>query len=418
MPTGRVIDFISGQSVPAGSEKIDATQPFLAQLVVCQSPLCAILFVGCQAIRFPLLCALRVDRQLVRLGWLPEQLRSRPQWRVPKTPSDANRREMNQSYQSFPCDIVIFKTADKHYTNALIICECKKPTLDAGIEELKTYLNLEPAARIGIWFNGEKHAIVYRDGQGGYEVDNTSPLPRPGESLDYIRPDRVLRVRNLVNPPSMKILFESVRDYLAAQDEKVSRDELLLMDLSALLMCKLLDERDKQDNPEEILEFQLQSPEGQTGPHIRKLFTRIQQEYPSMFPDENQGIEITDRSIAYVVRKLQPYRFLGHSRHSVGDAFQVLRGKAVLGAEGQYFTPGPVVRAAVRLLNPTERDKIIDPAGGTGGFVAIILDHVYRAIETSGQRVDERKLRWVSDRLFMVDKDAVGVVSPKATSPS
>ena len=363
--------------MPAGSEEIDATQPLITLLL--------------------------------GLGWPATRLRTRPQWKVPKTPSEASRREVGQSYQGFPCDIVLFATAEQSYEKVQIICECKKPTLDAGVEQLKTYLNLEPAARIGIWYNGKRHAIVYRDGQGGYEVDAAVLLPRPGESLDYTRPDRVLRTRDLEDPPSMKILFESVRDYLAAQDEQVSRDELLLMDLANLLMCKLLDERDKQDMPDAVLDFQIQEPEIATGPHIRALFARIQAQYPSIFPDLGQKIEVTDRSIAYVVRKLQAYRFLGHDRHSVGDAFQVLRGKAVKGEEGQFFTPGPVVRAAVRLLNPTERDKIIDPAGGTGGFVALILDHVYRAIELSGVRVDERKLRWVNDRLFMIDKDAVGV---------
>ncbi|MCG8352014.1 MAG: type I restriction enzyme HsdR N-terminal domain-containing protein [Chloroflexales bacterium] len=205
-----VVDYISGQIVPAGDEEINATQT---------------------------LSRLLVDM----LGWPRDQIRTRPQWSVPATPSEATKRELGKRFRGFPCDIALF-ASDNHSThNILIICECKKRHLTAGIEQLKILLNLESNAVVGIWYNGEQHAIVYRDGRGGYEVDRHSPLPRPNESLDYSRTRRVLTYKDLEPAPSLKLLFEDVRDFVAAQDSRVNRDEFILIDLANLLMCKLLD---------------------------------------------------------------------------------------------------------------------------------------------------------------------------------
>lgn len=375
-----LVDYISGQVIPAGDEETNATQPLAARLVT-------------------------------TLGWPIDQIRTRPQWMVPKTPSEATKRELRQSFKGFPCDLVIFASAKKSPDEIRVICECKKRDLTAGVEQLKILLNLEPAARIGIWFNGIEHAIVYRDGKGGYEVDRNASMPRPGESLDYTLTRRVLTYADLEPAPSLKLLFEDVRDFVAAQDSRVSRDEFILIDLANLLMCKLLDERDRQDEPGRPMQFQVQEPEAQTPDHIRRLFTQVRDGNPALFPDTTEELRLADASILYIARKMQSYRLLGHSRQSVGDAFQVLRGRAVKGDEGQYFTPGPVVRAAVRIINPRSSERAIDPACGTGGFVTTILDYVYSTLEGAlGMNASlGRKQQWAGARLYAIDKDAVSV---------
>jgi hypothetical protein len=65
-----VIDALSGRQLLAGPEERDATQPLIFYLTQ-------------------------------RLGWHPEQIISRPQWRVPRTPS-GNRSK------GFPVDLAIF----------------------------------------------------------------------------------------------------------------------------------------------------------------------------------------------------------------------------------------------------------------------------------------------------------------------
>ena len=39
--------------------------------------------------------------ELEKLGWDKNQIQFMPEWKVPKTPSDASKRESNQSFQGF-----------------------------------------------------------------------------------------------------------------------------------------------------------------------------------------------------------------------------------------------------------------------------------------------------------------------------
>jgi type I restriction enzyme M protein len=48
----------------------------------------------------------------------------------------------------------------------------------------------------------------------------------------------------------------------------------------------------------------------------------------------------------------------------------------VRGGAGQYFTPRPVIRAVVRVMEPTMRTTISDPACGTGGFLLAAFEYL------------------------------------------
>jgi type I restriction enzyme M protein len=378
-----LIDYISGQQISAKPEEIDATQPLL--------------------------------RLLTENGWLTDCIRSRPQWRVPKTPSDADKRERHQSFKGYPCDIALFTSPNHVPKDILLICECKRPDIGSGLEELKILLNHETNAKIGIWFNGDRHAIVYRDGKGGYTIDDTIPIPGPSDSLDFLSPRRILTYNTLVPPPSLKILFEDIRDRVAGQDTQENRDELILTDIGTLLLCKLFDEKQNSETPKGSLDFHTYTSATATATHIRKFAAHLAVHYPTLFPSGASNFSIDDESIQYIVEKLQPYRLLKHDRQSVGDAFQVFRGKVLKGPEGQYFTPGPVVAAAIRILRPTPRERIIDPACGTGGFVSCALDYVYSMLEDKhGQNAGESKKEWAQNNLYAIDKDRVSVRFCKA----
>lgn len=70
--------------------------------------------------------------KLKNLGWTEGQLQWSPEWRVPKTPSEAAKREAGKSFESFPCDLVIFASEEEHgaVEALLIIFEFKQPELD------------------------------------------------------------------------------------------------------------------------------------------------------------------------------------------------------------------------------------------------------------------------------------------------
>jgi hypothetical protein len=94
--------------------------------------------------------------ELHRLGWVEEQLQWRPEWAVPKTPSEATKRELGQKFTSFPADLVIFDDSSHagEREHLLVLFEFKKPDLEAGRNQLEILLSLEPTARLGYWTNG------------------------------------------------------------------------------------------------------------------------------------------------------------------------------------------------------------------------------------------------------------------------
>jgi type I restriction enzyme M protein len=376
-----VIDALSGRQLIAGPEERDATQPLIFYLTQ-------------------------------RLGWHPEQIISRPQWRVPRTPSADRSR-------GFPVDLAIFASPTRRGDpDAIrIIAECKAPDIESGTGQLKILLGLEPEARLGIWFNGNRHCLVYKT-PSGFIVNEVAPIPRPTDPLAPCERVVPLRHADLLEPPNLGEIFSTVRDRIAAQDTHINRDEFILNDLANLLICKIADEQQGESDPQRTLAFQLAGGAETTGHAIRQFFEDVKRRLPSVFTDETERLHVDDASIDDVVRRLERYRLLGIDRHAVGKAFQILRGRALKGQEGAYFTPPALVDCVVQVLGPDDTNRTIDPACGTGGFLAAALDYVFETVDARpGLSVDAKdgaKRRWAQEQLFAVDKDAVSTKLCKA----
>lgn len=376
-----VIDQLSGRQVPAGPEEIDATQPLIFYLTQ-------------------------------RLGWNPRQLMAWPQWRVPKSPSGSRNG-------GYPVDLAIFDSAEHvgDPDHVRILCECKAPDVETGITQLKTYLNLEPEARVGVWFNGDKHVVVYKL-PGRFLVSDVAVIPRPSDPLAPAENQPPLQFKDLLPPPSISEVFSRLRDRIAAQDSHVNRDEFILNDLANLLICKIADEQQGEVEPERNLHFQRAGDAATTGHAIRQFFLDVKRRYPSIFTDDSDRLNIDDNSLQAVVETLERYRLLGFDRHAVGTAFQILRGRALKGEEGAYFTPAPLVDCIVQVLSPDHKTRLIDPACGTGGFLAASLDYVFESVDSRENLTDARKeivkRDWAQDQLHAVDKDVVSTKLCKA----
>jgi len=62
----------------------------------------------------------------------------------------------------------------------------------------------------------------------------------------------------------------------------------------------------------------------------------------------------------------------------------------VKGGAGQYFTPRPLIRAMVEVMQPKPTDTVADPACGTGGF--LLAAHDFMADQATSRK-DQRHLR-------------------------
>ena len=67
------------------------------------------------------------------------------------------------------------------------------------------------------------------------------------------------------------------------------------------------------------------------------------------------------------------------NRHLFGNIYeQLLKDLQGAGNAGEYYTPRAVTQFAVDMLNPRLGESILDPACGTGGFLACAIEHIRR----------------------------------------
>lgn len=79
-----------------------------------------------------------------------------------------------------------------------------------------------------------------------------------------------------------------------------------------------------------------------------------------------------------VINKLNEIDFTdSNERHMFGDIYeQILRDLQSAGNAGEFYTPRAVTRFMVNRIDPQLGESIMDPACGTGGFLACAFDHV------------------------------------------
>jgi type I restriction enzyme M protein len=369
---GFVRDYISGILVKATPEEIEAVQVFAQRLVE-------------------------------DYGYEKARIQTRPQFRVRKRPSDEEK--------SYPTDIAVFRTTQKTEEQLLMVVECKKKTRKDGVAQLKLYLDMSPA-EIGVWFNGDDHEYLrkvhHKDGRCTYE--SLPNIPRQGQRIEDIG---LFKRKDLRRPSNLKAVFRDLRNHLAGNTTGITRDEALAQEIINILFCKIYDEINT--GKDDIVTFR--SGIDEKPPEIKKriveLFDKhVKAEYADVFSNKD-AITLDAASIAYVVGELQNYCIIEADRDAVGEAFEVFIGPALRGGEGQFFTPRNVVKMIVDILDPEPGEMILDPACGSGGFLIIALEYVWKKLEATAAEKGwspvmlDRKKRDIASKCFRgLDKDS------------
>lgn len=102
-----------------------------------------------------------------------------------------------------------------------------------------------------------------------------------------------------------------------------------------------------------------------------------------------------------VVNKLNEIDFTSsEERHLFGDLYeQILKDLQSAGNAGEFYTPRAVTRFIVQMINPQLGESILDPACGTGGFLACSADALHKQVKG-----DSDKYRQFQDSLHGVEK--------------
>ena len=352
---------------------------------------------------------------LIGLGWSEKQIKSEPEWRVPKIPSEATKREKGQRFESYPVDLVIFDS-EEHFDDwehVQILFETKKPSVEEGISQLEIYLSLEPRAVAGYWTNGTQVSALYKTASGKYKrVDNVG-LPRPTDNL-FLPGDKPLFWTDLITPTTLELKrgFKDLLNSIVSSDTKSTRRDDQLNQLCNILLVKLESDKRAKNVPNVQVIFQVEETEIKTATKIKEYFESVKRTQNDLFSGiQDQEINLDDATIHLVAYELGNKRLLDTSIDSLATAFHVFRTESLKSEEGQYFTPLPVISSCVRLLDITYDDKIIDPACGSGAF----LLECFKQFKQKYPTIDAGDAKaWAQRHLYGVDKDQINVKLTKA----
>ncbi|MDZ4821219.1 MAG: N-6 DNA methylase [Planctomycetota bacterium] len=281
-------------------------------------------------------------------------------------------------------DLVIF-TAEKPHVqeHARIIVECKAPTIkmgdkDNGVGQLKSYLDACPNAIFGMWINGVERVCYRRVEKAGKRFWEEVPdLPRYGKEDVDDRP--TFDQLNPATSDALLFTFRRCHNFIAG-NQGLQKPQAF-WELLKIIFCKIHDEKGSE------IEFYAAANERHSlngalkvKGRIEALFAEVKEEYPQIFKQE-EHIDLEPKVATYIVSQLQMYTLLDSDVDVKGRAYEEIVGSNLRGDRGEFFTPRNICRMAVQMLDPGEKQLVLDPACGTGGFLITAMNHVIGKIE-------------------------------------
>ncbi|MBL7901569.1 MAG: N-6 DNA methylase [Bacteroidia bacterium] len=295
-------------------------------------------------------------------------------------------------------ELVIFEAGAEHVQNNIIrICvvvddKVKETDPKRGVKAaLENSMGAVKNCEFGLWANSSAYHYLQKEGDAiGFDYDfvDISDFPGDGESIeDLDRADRSLS-RKPANDSLIKV-FKRCHDYIYGNE---GRKKDAFWQLLNLIFCKLYDEKRRFLCAEKgesyrrkfwvgVKEQNTEVGRKDVAKRIKGLFEELKDDeiFSEVF-DGNEIIGLTDKGLAFISGELAKYSFLDASVDVKGMAYETIVSNTLKQEAGQFFTPRNIVKAMVEILNPTEKDRILDPACGSGGFLVMVLDHVRKQI--------------------------------------
>lgn len=285
-------------------------------------------------------------------------------------------------------DLVVFHSDMVHeQANAYLIVECKEQRVKSGdrkegVGQLQSYMAACPNVLYGMWTNGMER-FCYRKVQsdGKIRFEDVPDIPDYGKSGEEAERPHFDELKP-ASSDALLFAFRRCHNYIAG-NQGLQKPQAF-WELLKLIFCKIHDERNSAE-----VEFYAAADErtGINGPlkvkkRIDYLFADVKKEYPAIFQPKD-SVELQPPVLAYLVSQLQMYSLLESDVDVKGHAYEEVVGSNLRGDRGEFFTPRNICNMAVAMLDPAEKQLILDPACGTGGFLIAAMNHVIEKIRES-----------------------------------
>ena len=210
-------------------------------------------------------------------------------------------------------------------------------------------------------------------------------------------------------------VFEDCHNHIYANEGLLK--EKIFHEIVKLLLMKLSDERGPANGR---VQFGITSQEQRELKAVRShgfetriagLFASVKCQHPTLFA-EDSGLILRPMTLAFVVGRLQTINLTQTPGDVKGKAFQSFVNRHQRGDRGEFFTPHPITRLAVDMIDPKPNEHIIDPCCGSAGFLIQTIAAVHRKseIETLGWQKSEFVTQFVRGLEFNPDIAQAGMV--------
>jgi len=316
-------------------------------------------------------------------------------------------RTINIGRDQKRADIVVYNStsacANNDQGNIHFIAEIKAPTILDSDGQLVSYLSAS-SAQGGFWTNGNKIDFYRKDIATGQLVTWLG-IPKYEQAWDSIGK---YKKSDLIIPVDLKLAFR--RCHNAIYRSGIDSEDIAL-DMVRIILAKIEDESSSKEEcdfhitPDEFADSDMKES---ACIRVRKLFYSVRDRHKGVFTPA-EDISASNNQLAVVISQLQMYSFMESAHDVIGTAYETYVAAHLKGERGQYFTNRLVVSMMVKMVNPTERDVVLDPACGSGGFLLTAMNYIFDNIDTSSRSVNAKEVlkRNVVHQLFGID------ISPK-----
>jgi type I restriction-modification system DNA methylase subunit len=324
-----------------------------------------------------------------------------------------HRRKPVQDERGQPvcADIVVYSSPqarrERNQDEIEFIVECDVANETDGRAQLVSYV-FDTSANGAVWLNGDvKYYRRLSDPKN--QLIDWIGIPRRGEAWDALGRRKKA---DLLRANDMKGLLRRCHNKLHGRGID-SAEEDLTMDMVRLILAKARDEERASPLPDFYCtpeEYRGEQGREAVAERIQQLFTEVVAANPTVF-SAGERITVSDRAICDVVNELQSYRMLSDPHESadwdiMGHAYEQYTATYLKRQKGQFFTNRLVIDFMVALADPSDQDIILDPAGGSGGFLTGALRHLRHRIVAGKEATisKERRLDKHRTNLFMVEQ--------------
>ena len=319
----------------------------------------------------------------------------------------ALERSINIGREIKRADVVVYNSpeaaAANDQGNIDLIGEIKAPNITESDGQLNSYLSAT-SAQGGFWTNGNRIDFFRKELPAGNIIPWLG-IPKYEQAWDSIGK---YKKSDLIIPVDLKLAFR--RCHNAIYRSGIDSEDIAL-DMVRIILSKIEDESSAKDDcdfhitPEE---FKDTTKRAAACKRVRELFRKVRDRYKDVF-SPTEEITASDGQLAIVISQLQQYSFLDSTHDVLGTAYEIYFASHLKGERGQYFTNRLVVNMMVKMANPTDRNIVLDPACGSGGFILTAMNYMFDTIDASGRTSNAKEIlkRNVVHQLFGVD------ISPK-----